>query len=93
MVGVAAQVGIKGGKISAAKVGITGTASKSYRAAGVEAALVGRPASGATLAEAAQKAADGVDPLSDLYAAADYRAHVTRVSTRRALEAALARAR
>ena len=93
VVGVAAQVAVSNGKISAARAGITGAASKSYRAAGVEAALVGRPASAAALGEAAGKATDGVEPLADLYAAADYRAHVTRVSTRRALEAALARAR
>ncbi len=91
--GVATQIGVKGGKIATARVGITGVASCSYRAAKVEAALEGRPAQASSLAEAARLATDGVEPLSDVYAASDYRAHVARVSTRRALEAALARAK
>jgi carbon-monoxide dehydrogenase medium subunit len=91
--GVAAQVATRDGKVSAARVGITGVASRPYRAAAVEAALEGRPAQAAALAEAAQRAAEGVEPLSDVYAAADYRAHMARVCARRALEAALARAK
>ena len=91
--GVAAQLAVTGGKISMAHVGITGVASRPYRAGAVEAALEGRPATSATLAEASRLAAEGVEPLSDVYAAADYRAHVARVHTRRALEAALARAK
>jgi carbon-monoxide dehydrogenase medium subunit len=88
--GVAAQLGVKGGKISQARVGITGVASKSYAAEAVEQALIGQPANSSILAQAAQRAADGVEPLTDLFAAADYRAHLARVETRRALEAALA---
>jgi len=93
VVGVAAQVGVSGGKISTARVGLTGVGSRSYAAKPVEAALAGQPANASTVAAAAQKAADGVDPLNDLYAQADYRAHVARVYTRRALEAALGRAK
>lgn len=91
--GVAAQVAVQGGKISRARVGITGVASRSYRAAGVESALEGRPAEAATLAQAAQLAAQGVEALNDIYADAEFRSHIARVTTRRALEAALARAR
>ena len=91
--GVAAQIGVKVGKITTARVGITGVASNSYRAAAVEAALEGRPAQDSTLAEAARLAAKGIEALSDVYAAADYRAHIAGVSTRRALQAALARAK
>jgi carbon-monoxide dehydrogenase medium subunit len=93
VVGVAAQIGVKEGNISLARVGITGVASKSYRARLVETALQGRPAAAATLAEASRLAAEGVEPLSDMYAGADYRAHTARVYTRRALEQALARAK
>jgi len=91
--GVAAQIGVKGGKITTARVGITGVASNSYRGAAVEAALEGRPAQDSTLAEAARLAAKGIEALSDVYAAADYRAHIAGVMTRRALQAALARAK
>ena len=93
VVGIAAQLAVTGGKISTARVGVTGVASCSYRAAAVESALEGRTAEAATLAGAARKVADGVEPLSDVYAASDYRAQMARVSTRRALEAALARAK
>src|ERR1700732_3622203 len=49
-------------------VAVTGVAAKAYRASGVEAALRRLELSAATIATAAQKAADGVDPLSDIRA-------------------------
>jgi carbon-monoxide dehydrogenase medium subunit len=93
VVGVAAQIGVSGSKISLARVGLTGVAGKSYAAKAVEEALAGRPANTASLAEAARLAAQGVEALNDLYAQADYRAHIAQVATRRALELALARAK
>ncbi|MBI3645882.1 MAG: xanthine dehydrogenase family protein subunit M [Acidobacteriales bacterium] len=93
VVGVAAQLEAKGGNIAVARVGITGLSSRSYRAKAVESALEGKAATAATLAAAAKLAAQGEEPLSDVYAGADYRAHVVQVATRRALEAALARAK
>ncbi len=75
---------------SAARVGITGVASKAYRATKVEAALRGKlTPEGA--AAAAAKAAQGVDPLGDIHASSGYRAHLATVYTRRALEQALSR--
>lgn len=91
--GVAAQIGVKGGKVSLARVGVSGVASKPFRAAKVEAALEGKPATAETLAAAAKLVTEGVEALSDVYAGADYRTHIARVYTRRALEAALGRAR
>lgn len=91
--GVAAQVAVSGGQISVARVGITGVGAKSYVAHAVEDALVGRPATAATVAEASRLAARGVEALNDLYAQADYRAHIAQVATRRALEQALALAK
>jgi len=91
--GVAAQVGVSGGQISTARVGITGVGAKSYVAQAVENALVGRPATAATLAQASRLAAQGVEALNDLYAQADYRTHMAQVATRRALERALALAK
>ena len=46
----------------------------------------------AKLSKRFKKVTDGVDPLSDLAAAADYRAHLAQVYTGRALAAAFARA-
>jgi carbon-monoxide dehydrogenase medium subunit len=86
--GVAAVVD-KARKVVA--VGVTGVAAKAYRAAGVESALRGSDLSAAATETAAQKAADGVDPLSDIHASAEFRAHLARVLTNRALSLALSR--
>jgi carbon-monoxide dehydrogenase medium subunit len=69
------------------RVAITGVAPKPYRAKAVEQAL----RAGAEFAAAAQKAADGVEPLSDIHASAEFRAHLARVNTQRALERAASR--
>ena len=53
------------------------------RASAVEQAL----ASGASVADAAAHAAEGTEPTSDLNASPEYREHLARVLTRRALEA------
>jgi carbon-monoxide dehydrogenase medium subunit len=73
---------ICGVAVAAGRVGITGVAAKPYRATAVEKAL----ASGA--AGAAEKAVDGVDVLGDIHASAEFRAHLARVHTRRALDRA-----
>jgi aerobic carbon-monoxide dehydrogenase medium subunit len=54
------------------------------RAAAVEEAL----AQGASVSDAAERAADGTEPGADLNASVEYREHLARVLTRRALEAA-----
>jgi carbon-monoxide dehydrogenase medium subunit len=75
-----------------AGIGITGVASKAYRAESVEKALQGKLPNDETIAEAASHAADGVDSNSDLYASEDYRRHLAQVYTRRAIQAAATRA-
>jgi len=72
-------------------VAVTGVAAKAYRAAGTESSLGGLELSETTIATAAQKAADGVDPLSDIHASAEFRAHLARVLAKRALELAAGR--
>jgi carbon-monoxide dehydrogenase medium subunit len=47
--------------------------------------------SGASPADAAELAADGTDPVQDMHADRDYRRHLARVLTRRALQAAFER--
>jgi carbon-monoxide dehydrogenase medium subunit len=93
IVGVAARLDIeRGGKITGAVVGITGLGPKAFRAAGVEKALKGKSTSPKLLADAARHAAQGIEPLGDLHASAEYRREMAVVFTRRALERALARA-
>jgi aerobic carbon-monoxide dehydrogenase medium subunit len=72
-------------------VAVTGEAAKAYRAADTESSLRGLELSEATIATAAQKAADQVDPLSDIHASAEFRAHLACVQAKRALAVAASR--
>ncbi len=92
LVGVAVRVRRSGGPVSMARVGITGLGAKAYRARGVEAALEGTAGGPEDLVRAAAEADAGVDASSDLHASANYRRHLARVHTARALAAALKRA-
>lgn len=87
--GVAAILAQQNGKASRVRIGITGVAPKAYRATAVERALNGKPLNPDTIAAAAAKAADGIEPLNDIHASGDFRKELARVYTRRALEAAL----
>jgi carbon-monoxide dehydrogenase medium subunit len=92
VVGVAAVVMLdEAGNCVEARVGVTGAGGHAARATGVEQALSGKPFA-ATAAEASAHAADGLDLLSDTYASAEYRGHLTRVLTLRALNEAAQRA-
>jgi carbon-monoxide dehydrogenase medium subunit len=90
VVGVAAVVTADGKKVG---VGITGAGTKAVRAKGVEAALAGKTLDAATIRAAAEKAADGVDVQADLQGSVEYKTHLLKVYCRRALEAALSRAK
>ncbi|MGH8069757.1 MAG: FAD binding domain-containing protein [Candidatus Entotheonellia bacterium] len=94
IVGVAARVtlGADGRTCQTARIGITGVAAKAFRARGVEQALQGQAIDEAAITAAAEHASDGVEALSDLHAAGDYRLALTRVYTKRALLRALTRA-
>src|SRR3954465_1051137 len=70
------------------RVGLTHMASTPLRAPAVEDALRGKPLDAASIAAAAEQAAEGTDPPADLNASEDYKRHLARVLTRRALEAA-----
>jgi carbon-monoxide dehydrogenase medium subunit len=72
------------------RIGLTNMGSTPLRATAAEQALRGRPLDASNIAAAAQQAAEGTDPPADLNASADYKRHLARVLTRRALEAAAA---
>jgi carbon-monoxide dehydrogenase medium subunit len=86
VVGVAAQVELAAdGKCEQARLALTGLAPVPYRALAAEASLRGKALSEENISAAAQKVTDGVAPLSDSYAPADYRLHLARVHAARAL--------
>jgi len=94
VVGVAAVVMLNGdGTVQAARVGVTGAGTHAARATGVEQALAGRTLDDATLTSAVASVTDGMELMSDTYASSEYRAHLARVLTKRALMDAAARAR
>ncbi len=88
IVGVAALVRRSDGQVAEVRVGLTNMGSVPIRAVTVEAAATGAPASSAALHAAAASADDGTQPPADLHGAPDYRRHLARVLTGRALEAA-----
>jgi aerobic carbon-monoxide dehydrogenase medium subunit len=92
IVGVAAALGVEGGVIKSARVGLTGAISHAVRLTNVEQALQGKQASAATIDAAAKVAAANLDGLNaDMHASAEYRQAMVGVFTKRALEKALSR--
>jgi carbon-monoxide dehydrogenase medium subunit len=88
IVGVAALARRSNGQVTEARIGLTNMGAVPIRAAAAEAAAAGAEASRAALAAAAESAADGTEPPADLHGAPDYRRHLAKVLTGRALAAA-----
>jgi len=92
IVGVAAALDVKDGKIQSARIGVTGASSHATRLTDVEQALAGKPLSKGSIAAAARSAgADLEDVNSDIHASEAYRRAMIPVFTERALERAMAR--
>jgi carbon-monoxide dehydrogenase medium subunit len=89
IVAVAATVEVDGGVIRQARVALTNMVSVPVRARGVEDALIGQSAGPEVIRAAAEHAAEGIDPMSDGNADADYRSHLAKVLTRRAVATAV----
>ena len=89
MVGVCALVK-KGadGSCEDARIGLTHMGSTALRATAAEQALRGQALDAASIGRAAEQAAEGTEPPGDLNATPDYKRHLARVLTRRALEEA-----
>jgi CO/xanthine dehydrogenase FAD-binding subunit len=82
-----------GGQVSRASIVLCGVGPTPVRARQAEASLVGQTPSDARLQEAARLASAVISPVSDVHASTDYRRRTAAVYVRRALTAALNRAR
>jgi carbon-monoxide dehydrogenase medium subunit len=90
MVGVCALVSrAPDGTCDDVRIGLTQMGATPLRASAAEEALRGSNLDDAAIAGAAEHAADGTDPPGDLNATPDYKRHLARVLTRRALEEAV----
>lgn len=88
MVAACAVVRVEDGVVADVRVGLTNMGSVPLRASGVEDALRGQPATMESVAAAAALADEGTEPPADLNATSDYKRHLARVMTRRALAGA-----
>jgi carbon-monoxide dehydrogenase medium subunit len=88
IVGVAALVRRDGGTIAEARIGLTNMGPTPLRAFAVEQALAGAEAYAESNAAAAAHAGEGTSAPSDLSGNADYREHLARVLTARAVRTA-----
>ena len=90
IVGVAAAVRRSNGDIAEARIGLTNMASRPVRASAAESALAGVALEEGAVAAATAHADEESDPPGDLGGQPDYRRHLARVLTRRAVLAAAA---
>jgi carbon-monoxide dehydrogenase medium subunit len=85
IVGVAALARRANGHVAEARIGLANMGSVPVRATAAESAAAGSEASRDALRSAAQRADEGTNPPADLHGAPDYRRHLARVLTARAL--------
>jgi carbon-monoxide dehydrogenase medium subunit len=81
------------GRVDDARIVLIGVADTAMRIGQAEAVLVGREPSSEGVAEAAEVVGKSIDPAGDVHGSSEFRKHVTKVLTRRALETAAGRAR
>lgn len=89
VVGAVALVQRANGAIGSARIGLVNVGPTPVRASAVESALTGVEPSGDAVAAAADNAADGISPSSDVHASAEFRTHLARILTKRAVSAAI----
>src|SRR4051812_32526708 len=83
---------LEGPDVAAAGIALSAVNPTSIRSERAEEVLVGRPPSEEAFAEAAALAAEDCEPIGDLRGPADYKRHLARELTHRALRRAAARA-
>lgn len=88
IVGVAAVARREDGHVAEARLGLANMGAVPVRARAAEAAAAGSEASRDALRSAAERADEGTQPPADLHGAPDYRRHLARVLTARALAVA-----
>jgi len=88
MVGVCALVKASGESCEDVRIGLTHMGSVPLRASAAEEALRGQPLDAEHVSQAAGQAAEGTNPPGDINATPDYKRHLARVLTRRALQQA-----
>jgi carbon-monoxide dehydrogenase medium subunit len=88
--GAAAWVKKSNGSIEDARIGVTGVGTRATLAQGVAEALIGTDGSDEAIKAAAERAVEGVTVLEDLYGSEEYKTHLAKVFTARAIKAALA---
>jgi carbon-monoxide dehydrogenase medium subunit len=88
----AVQLKMKGGSVERVGIALTNVAATALKASAAEAALVGKPINDASLNEAARLAMSICDPLPDQRGDIEYKRAMCGEMTRRALQAAHARA-
>ena len=88
IVGVAALARRADGHVAEARIGLTNMGLVPVRAQAAEQAVAGAEASPQALRAAAERADEGTQPPSDLHGGSDYRRHLARVLTARALAVA-----
>ena len=93
VVGAGVALTMRDGLVTHAAIAIASLAPTIHRVAEAEAALVGTDAGPAAVEAASGAAAAAARPIGDVRASADYRRAMAAVITRRAIQAALARAR
>lgn len=82
---------LDGGKVSHVRIALTNVAPTALRAADAEAALLGKPLTDATIADATAKAMAICDPAEDLRGDRDYKTAMAGQMLRRAIARAAAR--
>ncbi len=93
IVGIAVSVSLDAkGSCEEIGIGVTGLSDKAFRAHAVEDRLRGRKLNAKLIEDSAALAADGIEPLEDLHANAQFRAHLARVYSARAIKEAVKRA-
>ena len=93
VVGATCSVTLDGSRIGSARVAITALTPRIVRVPDAEAALAGGDGGDGAVQAAGDAAAAAAQPISDVRASADYRRAMAAVIARRAVTAAIARAR
>jgi CO/xanthine dehydrogenase FAD-binding subunit len=89
---VAATLTMSGGAIEQARIALTGVGPTALRATEAEGLLIGRTLEPDLASRVIAAVRATIEPETDLHASSDYRRHLARVLTGRALAAAWRRA-